>query len=119
MLDDVWAFLRADGESPRKAGHNVMVYRDGAGGLVDVEVGVQVDAPFERAGRVVASATPSGPAARTVHRGSPEGIGAAHDAVVAWCAEHGHRLTRTRWEVYGDWTADPADFETEVCWLLA
>ena len=36
------------------------------------------------------------------HRGSYDGLTAAHAAVHTWCAEHGHVLTRTRWEVYGD-----------------
>ncbi|HKA05479.1 MAG TPA: hypothetical protein VKD67_14185 [Acidimicrobiales bacterium] len=30
----------------------------------------------------------------------------------------GHVLTRTRWEIYGDWHDDPAKVETEVYWLL-
>ncbi|GAB3431396.1 GyrI-like domain-containing protein [Flindersiella endophytica] len=120
MLDDVWAFLRSD-DGPAKAGHNVMVYSDRADGQADVEVGVQVEAGFEPAGRVEPSTTPAGRAARTVHRGSPAGIGPAHDAVVAWCAGNGHELSpaHTRWEVYGDWTEDPEAFETEVYWLLA
>jgi effector-binding domain-containing protein len=120
MLDDVWAFLRS-GDGPPKAGHNAMLYADCAGGRTDVEVGVQVRAAFDPTGRVLPSTTPEGRAARTVHRGSPAGIGEAHDAVRAWCAEHGHELSpaHIRWEVYGDWTDDPDAYETEVYWLLA
>jgi effector-binding domain-containing protein len=69
-------------------------------------------------GRVVASHLPQGTAAVTVHRGSFAGVGAAHDAVVAWCTAHGHQLTGTRWEVYGPHDDDEAHQWTEVSWLL-
>jgi hypothetical protein len=45
-------------------------------------------------------------------------VGAAHDAVVAWCATHGHRLTGLRWEIYGPHCDDPAEQWTEVSWLV-
>lgn len=51
--------------------------------------------------------------------GSPAGIRATHDAIVAWCAEHGLVTTGVRWEVYGDWQEDESRFETVVRWLLA
>jgi hypothetical protein len=44
---------------------------------------------------------------------------AAHDAVVAWCREHGHQPSGVRWEVYGPHDDDPARQWTEVCWLLS
>jgi effector-binding domain-containing protein len=83
-----------------------------------VEVGVQVDGPFVASGRVTPSELPAGRVATTVHRGSYDGLGAAHEAVHAWCATHGHSLTRTRWEIYGDWQEDPEDLETEIAYLL-
>jgi effector-binding domain-containing protein len=59
------------------------------------------------------------PVASTVHRGDYGRLGEAHEAVIRWCAAEGHELTRTRWEVYGDWLEDdPEAVETEVCWLL-
>ena len=45
-------------------------------------------------------------------------VGAAHEAVLGWCATHGHRPSGTRWEVYGPHSDDPAEQWTEVCWLL-
>jgi effector-binding domain-containing protein len=116
LLDEVWAFVRGAG---LEAGRNVMVYEDDT---PTVEVGVEMPEAFEPSGRVVPSTLPSGRAARTVLRGppSPDGIGAAHDAVVRWCEANGERRTGVRWEVYGHWDDDhPEAFETEVYWLVS
>jgi len=61
---------------------------------------------------------PRGLAAITVHRGSFADLGAAHAAVVNWCTARGHRLTGTRWEVYGPHD-HPAQQWTEISWILA
>ena len=113
LLDEVWTFLRAGGAE--KAGHNVMLYLDDA---PTVEVGVQVAGPFEASGPVVPSSLPAGRVATTVHRGGYDGLGAAHEAVLRWCAANGHEPTGVRWEVYGDWHDDPAAVETEINYLL-
>jgi effector-binding domain-containing protein len=116
LLDEVWAFVRGTGVS---AGRNVMLYTDD---VPNVEVGVEVTEAFAPGERVVASALPAGRAARAIHRGppSPEGIHAAHSAVLRWCSENGERTTRVRWEVYGHWRDDdPEGFEIEVYWLLS
>jgi effector-binding domain-containing protein len=117
LLDEVWSFVRS---ANVPTGRNVMLYRDG---VPNVEVGVEVDGPFEPTGRVIASSLPAGRAARTVARGapSPEGIAAAHAAVVAWCEQHQHARSSCRWEVYGHWPEDqdPAQYEIEVYWLLS
>jgi len=114
LLGEVWAFVRG---ADLKAGRNVMLYADD---VPNVEVGVEVGEAFAPSGRVVASALPAGRAATTVARGgpSPEGIAAAHDAVVAWCEANGHARTGVRWEVYDHWRDDPSTFETAVYWLL-
>jgi hypothetical protein len=117
LLEEVWSFVRG---ANAPAGRNVMLYRDD---VPNVEVGVEVDGPFVPAGRIISSSLPAGRAARTVARGapSPEGIAAAHAAVVAWCDEHRHARSSTRWEVYGHWREDqdPAQYEIEVYWLLS
>lgn len=115
MLDEVWAFLRGPGAGLRTDGHNVMLYSDD---VPNVEVGVQVTGAFARSGRVVPSTLPAGETATTVHRGAPDGLGAAHRAVLDWCAAHGRQVAGPRWEVYGDWGDDPAEFETTIHWLL-
>jgi effector-binding domain-containing protein len=114
LLDQVWEVIRAGGAT--KDGHNVMLYLDDA---PSVEVGVQVTGPFSPSGRVVPSTLPAGRAVTTVHRGPYDRLGDAHDAVHQWARAHGHRLSRVRWEVYGDWVEDPEALETEVSWLLA
>jgi len=116
LLDEVWGYVRGAGV---QAGHNVMVYLDD---LPNVEVGVELEGDLaEPSGRVVASALPDGRAATTVARGapSPEGIAAAHAAVVEWCGANGHTRTGVRWEVYDHWRDDPDSFETAVYWQLA
>jgi effector-binding domain-containing protein len=114
LLGEVWECLRAAGIY--RGCRNIMLYLDS---VPNVEVGVLLSQPCPRTGRVVASALPAGTAAMTVHRGPFGDVGAAHDAVVAWCAAHGHQLSGTRWEVYGPHSDDPAQQWTEVYWLLS
>jgi effector-binding domain-containing protein len=116
LLDEVWGYVRRVGV---RAGRNVMLYLDD---VPHVEVGVELEgAVAEPSGRVAASALPEGRAATTVARGapSPEGIAAAHAAVIEWCDANGHTRTGVRWEVYDHWRDDPDTFETAVYWLLA
>jgi effector-binding domain-containing protein len=114
LLDEVYEFVRAGGA--RQDGHNVMIYKDD---VPNVEVGIQVAAPFEGNGSVICSALPAGEVASTVHRGPYSGLEEAHVALKAWCQSHRHALTKVRWEIYGDWRDDPEELETEVCYLLA
>ena len=60
-----------------------------------------------------------GTVARTVHYGPYDQLGAAHDAVMAWCREHGHETRLPFWEIYGDWDDDPAKLRTDILYLLA
>jgi effector-binding domain-containing protein len=116
LLDEVWAFVRSAGVA---AGRNVMLYADD---VPNVEVGVEVSDPFPPSERVVASSLPAGRAARTIAPGppTPEGLAAAHAAVLRWCEANGEQTTRVRWEVYGHWRDDdPEGFETEIYWLLS
>ena len=114
LLGEVWGCLREGGIE--RGCRNVMLYRDS---VPTVEVGVLLDQACLLTGRVVASTLPAGMAATTVHRGSFADLGAAHDAVVGWCAAQGHRLTGTRWEVYGPHNDDSAQQWTEISWLLS
>lgn len=114
-LDEVWAFLRVT-PGLRTDGHNVMLYTRGSPG---VEVGVQVTKSFEATGRVVPSTLPAGQAATTVHQGPPSEIGAAHDAIRAWCATQRRELTGVSWEIYGDPDPRTGHFDVAVYWQLA
>jgi effector-binding domain-containing protein len=93
-----------------------MLYRDD---VPNVEVGVLLDRACPTTGRVVSSTLPAGSAATAVHQGPYARLGAAHRAVLDWCAAAGRRPTGTRWEVYGPHTDEPPGPTTEVFWLLA
>lgn len=113
MLDQVWAFLRDT--DLRTDGHNVMLYKDD---VPNVEVGVQVTRPFAPAGRVIPSTLPAGRVARTIHRGPYDRLAEPHRAVREWCRAQGFAIAGPRWEIYGDWRENPAELETEICYLL-
>ena len=113
LLDEVWACLRAGGVE--RGCPNVMLYLDDT---PRVEVGVELRVPCPLIGRVVASALPAGQVAMTTHRGSYARLGAAHRAVLDWCAAAGRLPAGPRWEVYGPHRDDPAAVWTEVAYLL-
>ena len=73
-------------------------------------------------GEVVRSSTPAGVVAAATHFGPYQGLGAAHAAIHAWCAAHGHELAGPNWEIYGhwqpEWNADPSRIHTDVCYLV-
>jgi effector-binding domain-containing protein len=116
MLDEVYAVVRAGGAE--QDGHNVMVFRDLPDGGLDVEVGVQVAAPFESTGSVTPSELPAGIVAVAVHHGPYGQLGVTHDAIHTSCSREGLTLAGPRWEIYGDWTEDESALETEVVYLL-
>jgi effector-binding domain-containing protein len=113
MLDTVHALVRRVEATP---GRNVMRYRP-HGDRLDFEVGVVDPGGVAPEGKVVRSALPGGRVARTLHVGPYEDLGATHAVLDAWCAEHGHRLSGVRWEIYGHWR-DDAPPEVEVIALL-
>jgi effector-binding domain-containing protein len=114
LSQEVWELLRADGVT--SGCPNVMLYLDD---VPNVEVGVLCDEELSLTGRVQVSELPGGRVATATHRGHYARLGGTHDAVLSWCQEHGHDLTRTRWEVYGPHRPDPADAWVEVYWQLA
>ena len=116
MMDQVWAFIREQGIDGH--GHNVWLYRNLGNGAMDVEIGVQMSAPFTPQGDVVAVEMPAGKAAHSVHSGDYSQMGKTHGALMAWCAEQGHQLAGVGWEVYGDWHEDPAKLRTDVYQLI-
>jgi hypothetical protein len=116
-LDQVWTFLRAN-PGLRDDGHNVFVYRHLGGGIMDAAFGVEVVRDFEAQGEVEPICMPEGEAASLVHVGDYAGLGVAHDRVMAGIAEAGRAQAGLFWEIYGDWTEDPAKLETTVGYLL-
>jgi effector-binding domain-containing protein len=116
----VWTALKA--AQVTGAGRNVAVYRKAEGGLLDVEVGVEVGSVFSESDSVVGSVTPAGEVATVTHFGPYGTLGQAHDAVWQWATARGRGLTGTRWEVYGhwvdEWNNDPSKIRTDVFYLL-
>jgi effector-binding domain-containing protein len=115
-LDQVYAAAR-DG-SIALDGQNIFVYRYGPSNTADIEFGVGVRQPFTSIGRVEYSHVPGGDVATTTHWGDYSLLGAAHKAVVDWCAAERRALAGVSWEVYGHWENDPAKRRTDIYQLL-
>lgn len=113
----VWNVVRS--QKIPGAGRHVAVYLDCQ---INLEVGVELDAPFAGHGEVVGSATPAGLVATTTHYGPYCQLHAAHDAIHQWCRANGHTLAGPSWEVYGhwqdEWNSDPTKIRTDVFYLL-
>jgi len=116
LLDRVYVAVRAGRVA--QTGQNVFIFRDRSPDAVTVEIGVEVSGPFAPVDDVVPVTTPAGEVASTVHTGPYSGLGAAHAAVIEWCAQHGRTRADVWWELYGDWHDDPARLETEVVYAL-
>lgn len=113
----VWKVIRA--QQVPGAGRHVAVYFDDQ---INLEVGVELDAPFAGFGEVVGSETPSGLVATTTHYGPYGLMHAAHEAILRWCADNGHTLAGPSWEIYGhwkdEWNSDPSKISTDIYYLL-
>jgi len=123
---EVYAALDAAGVDRRHRGCNVALH-SGGDPLV-VEVGIELVDPAGLAdlsdslssdGGVRLSSLPAGNVATTLHQGPYHELPAAHAAIRAWCAAGGLELAGPNWEIYGDWSDDPAKLETEVFYLLS
>jgi effector-binding domain-containing protein len=119
-VDLVWAFLR---QTPglRTDGHNIFLYHHAAKGesTMAVDFGVQVTRAFPQSGEVFATETPAGKVASALHVGPYERMGETHEAIQSWVRANHKTLAGKSWEIYGDWTDDPAKLETQIEYLLA
>lgn len=115
---EVWSFFRAAG-LPKPGRHVALYLNDGQG---SVEVGAEVGQAFTGNDRVQCSQLPTGRVATAVHFGPYGRLGDAHTAIREWCDQHGHRLSKVSWEIYGhwqeSWNADPSKIRTDVFYLL-
>jgi effector-binding domain-containing protein len=113
----VWNVIRS--QQVPGAGRHVAVYWDGQ---INLEVGVEVDAPFAGFGEVIGSATPAGLVATTTHYGPYGQLHQAHQAILRWVAANGHTPAGPSWEIYGhwqnEWNNDPSLIRTDVYYLL-
>jgi effector-binding domain-containing protein len=111
LLGRVWAFVKRSGM--KTDGQNVAIYRNGR-----IEAGARVYEKFEGDHEISCVATPSGPAAMTIHMGPYEQLNLPHAAIREWCAANGRELEGTNWEIYGHHDDDPAKRRTDVYYLL-
>src|SRR5262245_56165891 len=88
----VWNVLRA--HHVTGAGRHVAIYWDCQ---INLEVGVEMAAPFAACGEVIGSTTPAGPVATTIHYGPYQQLHGAHDAIRLWCQKNGHTLAGPNW----------------------
>jgi effector-binding domain-containing protein len=118
-LDQVWKFL---GTQPglRTDGHNIFLYHHPAERHLpmSVDFGVEVTRDFAPSGEVRPAQTPAGETAVAVHVGSYDRLNEAYDAIHAWAKAHNRAFAGLSWEIYGDWSDDPARLETTVVYLL-
>ncbi|WP_210405610.1 GyrI-like domain-containing protein [Paludisphaera borealis] len=91
----VWNVVRP--QQVTGAGRHVAVYWDDQ---INLEVGVELAAPFAGHGEVVGSATPAGPVATTTHYGPYGQLHRAHEAIRRWCGSKGYALAGPNWEIY-------------------
>jgi effector-binding domain-containing protein len=113
LLDEVWVAVRSTDEiTPDR---NVMLYKDD---VPNIEIGVEVTAPFADVGRVVSSTLPAGRAVTTTHQGSYADLRLAHEAIIEWCDRHGLHRAGPRWEVYAHPRPGSTDAEVEIYYLL-
>lgn len=113
----VWTVVRA--QKIVGAGRHIALYWDCE---INLEVGVELDAPFAGYGEVIGSATPAGAVATAVHFGPYGRLFEAHQAIRRWCADHGYTEAGPNWEIYGhwidEWNNDPTKIRTDVFYLL-
>lgn len=91
------------------------------GEQADLEVGFPTDGTVTDTGDVRAGSLPSGRAARLVHAGGYDTLGASWERLGAWVAEQGLTPGGDLWEVYvtePDPEMDPADLRTELHWSI-
>jgi effector-binding domain-containing protein len=116
----VWETLKA--AQVKDAGRHITVYREAEEGLLDIEVGVEVVAPFRGRDEVVGSSTSTGDTATVTHFGPYGRLGEAHHAIRQWCAAQGRTTAGVNWELYGhwlsEWNRDPSKIRTDIFYLL-
>ncbi len=85
--------------------------------IFDFELGVEVAAPVNSAGRVEPGVLPAAKVARTVYHGPYQGLPGAWGEFVDWMKANGHEQAEDLWEVYSvgpQSSPDPANWRTEL-----
>jgi len=113
---EVWNAVKA---RQLTGGRLVALYLDDE---MNIEVGVELDAPIADGNGMFASATPAGEAAAAVHFGPYQRLAEAHQAIRRWCVTHNRTMAGVNWEVYAHWQDawkdNPSAIRTDVFYLL-
>jgi effector-binding domain-containing protein len=112
LCGHVWNFIQK--HRVPTDGHMLAIYRNADGAAFHVEGGARVKAPFAGGDGVACVEIPGGPVAMTEHVGPYSKLGAAHDAVHAWCAANGKQRTGVSWEIYDHPTPEESNLRTWV-----
>ena len=114
---EVWRVIKS--QHIQGAGRHVAVYLDQN---FNLEVGVELESPFDGYEDVVGSSLPAGSVATTMHLGPYSQLANAHQAVQQWCAAQKIELAGPCWEIYGhwldDWNRDPSKIRTDIYYPL-
>jgi effector-binding domain-containing protein len=113
----VWNVIRS--QQVPGAGCHIAIYYDDK---INLEVGVELEAPFAGYGEVIGSSTPAGRAATITHFGPYQLLCNAHDAIHQWCQDNGWKFAGPSWEIYGhwldEWNRDPSKIRTDVYYRI-
>jgi hypothetical protein len=113
----VWNAIKA--QQVPGAGRHVCLYLDD---VFNLEIGVELQAPWSGHGEVVGSATPAGTVAAVTHFGPYQQLPAVHQAIRQWCRDNNRAFAGPNWDLYGhwlqEWCDDPSKIRTDVYYLL-
>ncbi|MPZ81333.1 MAG: AraC family transcriptional regulator [Actinophytocola sp.] len=132
LVPEVYGWLAGRGVAPAGAVFYRHLVIGGMDEKFSVEVGVPVASPVQGDGRVLPGAKPAGRYVVAMHHGHPDGIAAAHLALVDWAAGAGVPLAVEADEDGEVWQGmfesyltdpavepDPANWETELAYLVS
>lgn len=114
-ISEIISCLTAQGISPEGALFSYHLNRPTD--IFDFEVGFPVARKITPVGRVKTSNLPAVQVARTVYRGSYEGLGAAWGEFFDWIKQEGLNAQGSLWECYmtgPESSPDPSAWETEL-----
>lgn len=84
----------------RDTGRRVTILRKlGADGTIEASIGICAEQSFPSSGELRCVRTPTGRAATATHEGPPDGLAAAHTAVLEWARDQGAELAGVSWEI--------------------
>lgn len=87
----------------------------------ELQIAIPVATPIVESERIKNLLVPGGMVACTTHVGPYDEVTKAYQAIQGWLQEFGHEFTGVCWEIYvtdPTETPDPADYRTDIYWLI-